>query len=146
MKIIEITKVFTMDAYPKKITKDDGIDIFSDEYLIGCLLVETFGGSLRVLKENSGIKYVKFPDYLWNGKLWDLKTCTSITAIHNRIRVGIKQISKKPGGIILVIKNGNIEKRLIIKNVVNRMLITKESNYKVIVIDKNKEIQVFIKK
>ena len=61
---------------------------------------EKFGGKLVLLKEANS-QGVKTPDYLWRGKLWELKSISTATAADNAVRSAIKQIRNNPGGIIL---------------------------------------------
>lgn len=65
----------------------------------------TFGGDIMLLAE---IERTLTPDYLWRGKLWDLKTplTDKENTIENRISHGLKQIfdtprPEKAGGLIL---------------------------------------------
>lgn len=62
-------------------------------------LHDNFGGDIVLLNE-SNMAEVKTADYLWRGKLWDLKTITSEKAANSALRHGIKQIEENPGGII----------------------------------------------
>lgn len=43
----------------------------------------------------------KTADYLWRGKLWELKTMTTAKAADSAVRYGLKQIRENVGGIIL---------------------------------------------
>lgn len=63
-------------------------------------LHDVFGGDIVLLNE-SGDSGQKMPDYLWRGKLWDLKNPTTAKAADDRLRSGLKQILSNPGGIIL---------------------------------------------
>ena len=63
-------------------------------------LYEHIGGNIKLLtavnKDNK-----KTPDYLWNGKYWDLKSISTEKAADSAIRYGVKQIQANPGGVIL---------------------------------------------
>ena len=63
-------------------------------------LSDHIGGIIRVKKE-SEVEGIKSPDYLWNGRRWDLKCPTTTTAAKSAIKSGLKQIKPNPGGIIL---------------------------------------------
>ena len=67
------------------------------EIEVANLVVDKFGGVMKVLQENN---QTKMPDYLWNDKFWDLKTCSTEKACDSAIRHGLKQIANNPGGII----------------------------------------------
>lgn len=61
---------------------------------------ENIGGNIKLLTAvNEQNK--KTADYLWNGKLWDLKSITTEKSADSSIRKGVKQIADNPGGIIL---------------------------------------------
>ena len=61
-----------------------------------------FGGDITLLEEKQ-IEHHLNPDYLWNGKLWDLKRLKSdkYGTIEKRVRHAIDQIENNPGGIML---------------------------------------------
>lgn len=76
-----------------------------EEQQIAEWLRATFGGDILLLAE---IERTLTPDYLWRGKLWDLKTpiTDKENTIEKRINHGIKQIFKTPkpeiaGGLIM---------------------------------------------
>lgn len=81
---------------------DDGysIDNHQEEIKVAEWLRQTYGGTIRLLKE-SEIEGVKSPDYIWNGTFWELKSVTSEKAANSAVRTAIKQIYDNPGGIIL---------------------------------------------
>ena len=63
------------------------------EIEVANLVVNKFGGEMKVLQENN---QTKMPDYLWNDKFWDLKTCSSEKACNSATRYGKgKKRSKK---------------------------------------------------
>lgn len=63
-------------------------------------LNNNFGGNIELLRELDTDKK-KTPDYLWDGKQWELKTVSSTKAIDSALRSALKQIAEKPGGVIL---------------------------------------------
>lgn len=64
------------------------------------ILHSTFGGKIILLKE-SNAHGEKTPDYLWNRKLWELKSISSSKAVDSALRVGMKQIRGNAGGVVL---------------------------------------------
>ena len=84
----------------KKVILEEGLKIseHKNEIEVAEIITNKFGGEITVLKENN---QTKMPDYKWNDKLWDLKTCSSEKACDSAIRHGLKQIVSNPGGIIL---------------------------------------------
>lgn len=71
-----------------------------EEVKIAQWLHDNLGGDITLLREANEDK-VKTPDYLWNAKLWDLKTISSEKAANSAVRHGFAQIQANPGGIIL---------------------------------------------
>lgn len=67
-----------------------------------------FGGDIICLADDHPEGELN-PDYLWNGKLWDLKSPTSSrdSTIKKRIKHGIEQIAENPGGVIIDITNSD---------------------------------------
>lgn len=61
------------------------------------------------------------PDYKWNDKFWDLKTCSSEKACDSAIRHGLKQIACNPGGIILDYRSFDADINKIVKNAKSRL-------------------------
>lgn len=84
------------------IAYDNGYDVstHTNEVRTAQWLLGTFGGAIKLLTEST-VSGVKMPDYLWDGKLWDLKNTTSEKAADSAIRSGLKQVRTNPGGIIL---------------------------------------------
>lgn len=62
-------------------------------------MIERFGGDIIVLKRNEA-NVVKTPDYKWDGKLWDEKTCSSLRSLAGHIQDSKDQIRKNPGGVV----------------------------------------------
>lgn len=75
----------------------------SDEVSIGRKIHSLFGGDISVLGETRGENNSN-PDYLWNGKYWDLKSPHTVGGINKRPQHGFKQISENPGGIVIDLK------------------------------------------
>lgn len=109
------------------------------EIEVANLVVNKFGGEMKVLQENN---QTKMPDYLWNDKFWDLKTCSSEKACNSAIRHGLKQIANNPGGIILDYRSFDADLNKIRDNMDSRM---KYSNFSVdiMVIQTGERFKVF---
>lgn len=73
----------------------------ANEITMGKWLKETFGGDIVYRSEANKPEGIKQPDYLWRGKLWDLKTVSTEKSANSAIRKGLKQINSNPGGILL---------------------------------------------
>lgn len=91
-----------------------------EEIRIGQLLHEKLGGEFQLLTEVNQ-QHIKTPDYMWNGRYWELKNISSINAANNAIRKGLKQISENPGGLILWINSSDIDMQELLIEIVNRL-------------------------
>ena len=104
MKIQDMTNEYYRSATPGKgaVTYDVGYETetHQNEIIMAEWLCNTFGGSITLLTESS-TKGEKRADYLWNGKLWDLKSVTTEKAANTAVKRGLAQIRANPGGIIL---------------------------------------------
>ena len=54
---------------------------------------------------------VKMPDYIWNNKLWDLKTISNEKAANSALRKGVNQIFDNPGGVMLDCRKFSVEEK-----------------------------------
>lgn len=107
----------------KKVIIEEGLKIneHKNEIEIAKIVTNEFGGEIIVLKENN---QTKMPDYKWNNKFWDLKTCSSEKACDSAIRHGLKQILNNPGGIILDYRSFDADINKIKENIKKRMRYT----------------------
>lgn len=100
----DVTRAYQMTATPGigKVEYDDGYRVSGHQSEIATAdwLRNTFGGDVTVLKEANTYKE-KTPDYLWRGKLWELKEPSTINAADKALQHAIKQIRENPGGVIL---------------------------------------------
>lgn len=104
-----------------------------DERTISKWIVENFGGDIELLPE---YRNQKNPDYLWNGKFWDLKSPEGNKNITKLIQKGIAQIENSPGGIILNYKFEDYDIDLTKKVIEERM---KNKKFKIIIILKSND-------
>ena len=72
----------------------------ADEVKTAQWLHTHLGGDIVLLNEANNYKAMT-PDYIWNDKLWDLKTVSTEKSANSAVRHGLKQIQENPGGIIL---------------------------------------------
>lgn len=100
----DVTKEYTKYAQPGvgRIEYDKTYNTahHKEEIKVAQWLHDNQGGDIVLLQE-SGELYKKTPDFLWNGKQWELKTVTTEKSADSAVRSAIKQISENPGGIIL---------------------------------------------
>ena len=71
-----------------------------EEINVANQIKELFGGKIVLLKEKNS-QGAKTPDYLWRGKMWELKTISTAKAADMAVRNAAKQIAAIPGGILL---------------------------------------------
>lgn len=112
------------------------------EIEMALVLKNMFGGNIKLLQENDYIRGVKYPDYVWNGKYWELKECTSLISIDTRLRKANRQIKNKSniGGIILNINNQTNTNKEIIRIIENRMNKPGFNNKAVVIVVLNNKI------
>lgn len=79
-------------------------------------LLDKFGGSFTLLADNHPEGQLN-PDYLWNGKIWDLKTLTTdkIYTLKKSIKYGVEQIAENPGGVIVDLSKSPLGSNDVIK-------------------------------
>lgn len=80
--------------------KNFAIKEHPSEMEIAKWVLKNIGGNIKLLQEVNAAN-VRTPDYIWNGKYWDLKEARSINAIDKAIRHGVGQIENNPGGFII---------------------------------------------
>ena len=68
------------------------------------------GGDIELLTEvNENNR--KTADYLWRGRLWELKNVSSINAADQAMRQAMKQIAQNPGGILMELAGKEISNK-----------------------------------
>lgn len=125
------------------ITYDNGFNKLShaDEVKTAQWLLRTFGGDIVLLTE-SEIEGEKRADFLWNGRLWDLKTVSTAKAADSAVRKGLKQIFDNPGGIILDYGNNPVSMDNVKKIINARMLRGGGNNADIIIAKEEKVIEI----
>lgn len=89
-------------------------------------LLKKFDGIVYLVTE-SDQKNTKLPDFIWGGRLWDLKTpvgCGKRT-IDNQFKKIRKQIGNNPGGIIIDCSFTDLDPEYILEAVSKRMVLCK---------------------
>ena len=126
------------------VTKDAGYEevLHAEEVNIAKFLNGKFGGDIQLLKEANEDK-VKTPDFLWNGKMWDLKTVTTEKSADTAVRKGLKQIKENPGGIVLDYRGKNISEEGVRKVIDSRMKRGYEKDTDIMVIFGDDQIKVY---
>lgn len=141
----DVTKQYISKATPKKgkIEYEKGYSIskHTQEIEISKLIHSYFGGDIKLLNE-SAIEGVMTADYLWNGKLWDLKTVTTEKSADSAIRKGMKQILENAGGIILDYRGRTVDYNILMHYIDTRMKRSTLTQADVMIILENKNIKV----
>lgn len=127
----------------KKVIIEDGIDseIYKREVDVANTIANIFGGEITVKKDVNKDK-IKTPDYLWNGKYWDLKSLTSEKAADSAIRKGLKQIAENPGGIIIDYENRKFSLERAVEVIEKRMLRSNNKEVDIMLISNSKVIKI----
>lgn len=130
----DVTTEYEHGKFPGqgKINYDSGYNktLHENEIEFAEWLHRKLGGDIRLVNEIN-MQGQKSPDYVWNGKYWDLKTTTTAKAANSALRHGLKQIKDNPGGIILDYKNEDVDLQEVINEVENRMRQSKGDLYHV---------------
>lgn len=87
-----------------------------DEINRAIWIKDYFGGQISVLEESKD-EGVKMPDYIWDGKRWELKSISSLSSVDRQIHKAMKQIGPDGGGIIIDISGRKEEKTKILAEI-----------------------------
>ena len=124
IKPVDVTSAYMKKAAPGAgaVTYDEGYKQgkHKEEIRIAEWLHRTFGGDIKLLNEANALG-VKMPDYEWGGKLWELKTTSTLNATDNAVRKALKQIQANPGGIILDYGDNEIDLDALVETVSKRL-------------------------
>lgn len=125
------------------ITQDEGYDAnrHANEIKIAEWLRSKFGGDIRLINE-SAVPGVKSADFLWKGKLWDLKNTSTAKAADSAIRGGLKQIFNNPGGIILDYGDNSINIDEVLDVIASRMKRGQYETADIIIISKGEIVKI----
>lgn len=83
-------------------------------------LYDKFGGRFRQIQEIQEVEGIKFPDFWWKERFWEIKKVTTLNAIDNGCRKALTQIHKN-GGIILDVYSNSLKDEEIINQVGYRL-------------------------
>lgn len=143
---VDVKDLYDKIATPGKgdVTYDEGYNVKTHKAEISFAewLHSHFGGDIHLLNESTE-DGICMPDYLWNGKLWDLKCVTTEKSANTAIRKGLKQIEKNPGGVFLDYGNNEISIEELTKVVDNRMRWHKDKSADIFVIQNGAVVKAF---
>ena len=145
----DITDKYTNKNKPStgKLVYDKDYDVNKnvEEVEIAKWIHENIGGNIKLLTAvNEQNK--KTADYLWNGKLWDLKSITTEKSADSSIRKGVKQIADNPGGIILNYVGKALDLEKLKEFAINRLNRSQVLDIEIIAVKDNKIIFVISNK
>lgn len=138
------------DDYKKNATPGSGNVTYDEEYDFALHKKETafaewlhnyYGGNIKLLNEKNEDK-IKTPDYIWNEKLWDLKTVTTEKSANYAVRKGLHQIEENPGGIFLDFGDNNISIDTLLDVIEKRMKWHKDMKSDIMIIQNSEVIKV----
>ena len=149
--LIDVKSEYLKSATPGIgfIKQDPNYDLVrhADEIKTAQWLHKNLGGDIVLLNEVNTYKAMT-PDYLWNGKMWDLKTASTEKSANSAIRHGLKQIQENPGGIILNYEENEISVDLLKEILQKRLNASATQHVDIVVLanDKLLTVQRFIAK
>lgn len=138
------------DEYKRNATPKQGIVTFDENYnekihkneiTFAGWLHNYYGGDIKLLEEKPK-DGIKMPDYIWNGKLWDLKTATTEKSANGLIRKGLKQIEPNPGGIFLDYGDRDISIDVLLSVIEERMQWYKGKSLDIVIVRSSEVIKV----
>ena len=122
---IDVTDRYLRNAKPGrgKVTYDKDLDIpkEKEEIKTARFLRDMFGGDVHVRKAQPESEGIKYCDFIWKSKLWELKSPESIKRTDRAVGDGLSQIKKNPGGVILDFQCDEIDLERIINGARERM-------------------------
>lgn len=146
--IRNVTQNYIINATPNKgkIDKDKYFIDKTHTHEIDTVkfLYNKLGGYFQHIQEIDNTEGIKYPDFIWNNKRWEIKRASSKSTIDSNLRKAIHQIDKN-GGVILDVSKVYYNNQIIMKCVEYRLLRSGES-ITCIVIKKNKIIGIISNK
>lgn len=152
VSIKNITQDFIVNSTPNKgkmeFAENFDYAAHKDEIETACWLIKRFGGNIFLNQEDDSPQHAgkSNPDYVWNGKWWDLKEPTSENALDKRVHDGIHQICENKdydaGGIIVDVSKMNMNKQEILEIISYRTKRSFIKNIKVIIKKEEELVEV----
>lgn len=142
----EVQDEYEKSATPEMgtVTRDDLYDEKShkDEIDFADWLHKKYGGDIHLIEEKGKPDGEKSPDYIWNYKLWDLKTVSTEKAANGAIRRGYNQIEHNPGGVILNFGDNDISIDILLQVIEKRMKWYEGEPIDIMLVNKGEVIKV----
>lgn len=141
----EVQEEYRKTSSPKHgtVTYEKGYNTeeHKNEIVFADWLYNKFGGDIKLLNEKPK-EGIKMPDYIWNGKLWDLKTASTEKSANGLIRKGLKQIEPNPGGIFLDYGDRDISIDKLLSVIEERMQWYKGKSLDIMIVQNGEVIKV----
>ncbi len=138
----DITKDFIKNSTPNKGRMEFAPDFdyasHKSEIETAYWLMKNFGGNIYLVQENNNLEHknISNPDYIWNGKWWELKGTKTLNGINKRLQKAIHQINAndecKAGGVILDVTGSEEKNDEILRMISKRLNESSKTNIKVI--------------
>lgn len=142
---IDVTEEYKNRATPGdgSLTYDDSYNskAHKEEIAFAQWLHNKMGGDIHLLNESKE-DGVKMPDYIWNNKLWDLKTISNEKAANSAVRKGINQIFDNPGGIILDCRKFSVEEKTLLGVIEKRMKWHRDIDVDIMIVKSDSDVQI----
>ena len=142
---VDVKDLYDRFAKPNvgSITYDEGYNVRTHkaEIEFADWLHSYYGGNIHLLSEINQNK-ISTPDYIWNNKLWDLKTVTTEKAANSAVRKGLKQIANNPGGVILNYGDSNISLKSLQEIIDKRMQWYKDATVDIMIVHNKSVIKI----
>ena len=142
---IDVTEEYKNRATPGEgsLTYDDGYNskAHKEEIAFARWLHNKMGGDIHLLNESKE-DGVKTPDYIWNKKMWDLKTISNEKAANSALRKGVNQIFDNPGGVILDCRKFNVEEKKLLDVIEKRMKWHRDIDVDIMILKSDSDVRI----
>lgn len=121
----DVTDKYVRNAKPKngKVTFDANFKFTEEpnEIKIARWLRDTFGGDVHVKKAQNESEGIKYCDYIWRSKNWELKSPGKMKSPDRILETALQQIQSNPGGIILDYQSDDFDLERVVNGARRRM-------------------------
>lgn len=120
----DVTEEYTDTERKKgKVTYDKNLnpEKSKEEVKIARWLRDRFGGDVHIRRELYESEGIKYCDYIWRGKNWELKSPETLKSPDRILETALAQIKKNPGGIILDYQSDEFDLERIVNGAKRRM-------------------------
>ena len=108
-----------------------------EEVKIARMLRNIFGGDVHVKKAQEESEGIKYCDYIWRGRNWELKSPEVFKSPDSLLHTALDQIKKTPGGVIIDYKSDDFDLERVI-NGARKRATTAGFNFDLMILHKGK--------